>query len=528
MTTLPLGYESYWMLSAAASPFPPLPPAGRTEVDVAVVGGGIAGLSVAWELTRAGRSVAVLESDRIAAGVTGHTAAKVSALHGLVYARLRAERGAGSARMYALSQQSAVERLAEVAALLGADCDLERVPAYTFVESEHHADEIRAEAEAAAQAGLDASFVTGTGLPFPVRAAVRVADQAQFHPRKYLLALAGDAVRHGALIHERTRVLGLDEGDPCRLTVECGAEVLARDVVVATHYPVFDRALMFSRLRPRRELVIAALLPADEDPGGCYLTPEHTARSVHTAPYPFRDGRRLLVVTGEGFIPGTPGIGSVGARYERLAAWTYERFPRARPLHRWATQDNDTTDRVPYIGRFHPAAQHTWVAAGFGGWGMSSGVLAGRLLTAYLTGEELPPWARLYDPVRLRPREAPALLRLQSAVARRFVGDRLSPSYVDTVSEIGPGTGAIVRIRGRRCAVHRTDEGELRVLSPRCTHLGCLVRFNDAETAWECPCHGSRFGVGGEVLQGPATRPLERRDEMAEEPGPGVAWEEAG
>ncbi|WP_431982960.1 FAD-dependent oxidoreductase [Streptomyces qinglanensis] len=512
MTTLPVGYESYWMLSAAGEVCPQLPPDSRIEVDAAVVGSGIAGLSVAWELARAGRSVAVLESDRLAAGVTGHTTAKLSALHGLTYSRLRADRGAEGARYYALSQQGAVDRLAAVAARLGVDCELERVPAHLYVESAEHVDEVRAEAEAAAEAGLAASFVTDTGLPFRVRAAVRVENQAQFHPRKYLLALADDIRLHGGLLFERTRVVALDEGEPCLLRAENGGEVLARDVVVATHYPVFDRALMFSRLQPRRELVISALLPEEADPGGTYVSPERGSRSVRTAPYPFGDGQRLLIVTGEQFAPGTPGTGSVGARYERLAAWTYERFPSARLAHRWATQDNETSDRVSYIGRFHAGTRHTYVAAGFGGWGMSSGVLAGQLLAAHLTGAPLPPWARLYDPVRLRPGEAPALLRLQSAVARRFVADRLRPSNVDSVDEILPGDGAIVRVRGRRCAVHRTAEGELRALSPRCPHLGCLVRFNDAETAWECPCHGSRFATDGSVLQGPATRPLDSRD----------------
>lgn len=515
VTTLPLGYESYWMLSAAAGTHPPLPPDSETEVDTVVVGGGIAGLSVAWELACAGQAVAVLESDRIAAGVTGHTSAKLSALHGFVYARIRDTHGADGARLYARSQQDAVEHAAAVAAGLGADCELERRPAFTFVESPDHVGQMRDEAEAAREAGLDASYVTGTGLPFPVLGAVRVEDQIQFHPRKYLLALAADLRRRGGLIHERTRVTGLDQGEPCRVTAENGAVVVARDVVVATHYPVFDRALMFSRLAPRRELVIAATIPEASDPGGMYLTPERNTRSVRTAPYPFTPGQRLLIVTGEQFVPGRAGIGSVNARYERLAAWTYERFPDARLVHRWATQDNDTTDLVPYIGRFHPAAQHTYVATGFGGWGMSSGILSGRLLAAHITGAEVPEWSGLYDPVRLHPRETSALLRRQTAVAKHFVAGRLSPSYVDSPDEIPPGAGAIVRLQGRRCAVHRTAEGEIRALSARCTHLGCLVRFNDAEGAWECPCHGSRFDVDGSVLQGPATRPLESRDDLS-------------
>lgn len=512
MTTLPVGYESYWMLSAAGLPYPPLAPGSTVKADVAVVGAGVAGLSTAWELARAGRSVVVLEADRIAAGVTGHTAGKVSALHGLVYARLRADLGAVSARRYAASQQQAIEHLAAVAGELGLECELERVPAVTFVESPHHVDEVRAEAEAASEAGLAASYVEGTGPPFAAQAAVRVENQAQFHPRKYLLGLAADLLRRGGRIHERTRVTDLEEGEPCRLSTEHGARIVARDVVVATHYPVFDRAWMFSRLAPRRELVVSALLPAHRDPGGTHLTPERGFRSVRTAPYPFTEGQRLLIVTGEKFTPGTGGQGSVAARYERLAAWTYERFPEARLVHRWATQDNDTADRVPYIGPFHPSARHTWVATGFGGWGMASGVLSGQLLTAHITGAELPPWAGLYEPRRLSPREAPALLRAQSAMAGRFVADRLRPSYADSAWDVAPGTGAIVRVRGRRCAVHRTPDGEVRALSPRCTHLGCLVRFNDGEGAWECPCHGSRFGTDGEVIQGPATRPLERRE----------------
>ncbi|MCF6525360.1 FAD-dependent oxidoreductase [Streptomyces sp. JJ36] len=503
------------MLSAAGETHPPLEPETETETDAVVVGGGIAGLSTAWELARAGRSVVLLEADRIAAGVTGHTTAKLTALHGFSYHRLRRRHGAEGARLYARSQLDAVEHAARVAAELGADCDLERRPAFTYVESAEHAPRMRVEAEAAREAGLPASCVALTGPPFRAQAAVRVEDQLQFHPRKYLLALAADLRRRGGRIHERTRVVALEEGAPCRVRTEHGATVRARDVVVATHYPVFDHAMLFTRLRPRREVVLAATVPEDDDPGGMFLMPERSVRSVHTAPYPFRRGHRLLVVSGERFDPGTAGIGSVNARYERLAAWAYERFPGARPVHRWATQDNHTTDLLPCIGRYHAAARHAYVATGFGGWGMSGGILAGRLLAAQLTGGTLPAWAGLYDPVRLRPRETPALLRRRSLVARHYVADRLRPSYVDSPEEIGPGQGAIVRVRGRRCAAYRTPEGELRAVSARCTHLGCLVRFNDAERAWECPCHGSRFDTDGSVIQGPATRPLEPRDDLS-------------
>ncbi|MFD8200883.1 FAD-dependent oxidoreductase [Streptomyces sp. NPDC003470] len=497
---------SYWLRTApGGAPRPAL--AEDLRVDVAVIGAGVAGLSTARELARAGRSVAVLEAGRIAAGVTGRTSAKLTAQHSLVYDRLRRTRGPEGARLYARSQTEAIEHAAEVAAELGIDCEWETRDAYTYVRDAGRVDELRAEASAAKEAGLPASFVTETGLPFPVAGAVRVTGQAQFHPRKYLLALAGDLEARGGRIFENTTVHGLDEGEPCRVSTGTGATVTARDVVVATHYPIFDRALLFARLSPRRELVVAGSIEADRDVDGMYITPEENTRSVRTAPLD-EAGRRLLIVTGEHF---TPGTGDTRERFERLSAWAVEHFPGVDLTYSWATQDIDPTDTVPMVGPLHQGARHAYVATGFGGWGLSGGMMAGRLLTAQITGEECA-WSGLYDPRRLRTavREAPSFLRTQAEVARHFVGDRLRPA--PPVDALPPGEGAVVRAGGDRLAVYRDEAGALHALSPRCTHLGCLVNFNAAERAWECPCHGSRFGTDGTVIQGPATKPLERRD----------------
>ncbi|ALV38995.1 FAD-dependent oxidoreductase [Streptomyces sp. CdTB01] len=500
--------RSYWI--DTEPPRDPHPPLDRdTTVDVAVIGAGIAGLSTAWELARSGRSVALLEADRIASGVTGHTTAKVSVLHTLVYERLRRTRGEEAAKLYAQSQTEAVRHAADTARELGIDCDWEDTAAYTYTEDRSRVDELKAEAEAARAAGLPADFVTETDLPFPVEGAVRVTGQAQFHPRKYLLGLADDLRRQGVSIYEGTRVVGLKEGEPCRVTTEAGVTLSADDVVVATHYPIFDRAMLFTRLSPRRELVWAAPVPADLDPHGMFITPEQGTRSVRTAPY--ADGQRLLIVTGEHFAPGTA---DVEERFGRLAGWAVERFGALDFTHRWATQDNDSTDSVPLVGPLPTAGRHTYVATGFGGWGMSGGIMAGRLLNDLITGRSSP-WSGLYDPRRLGTvvREAPAFLRHQAHVARHFVGDRLpSLSGSGSVDDIAPGDGAVVLSGGHHCAVHRDDSGELHAVAARCTHLGCLVAFNRAERAWECPCHGSRFDPDGNVVQGPATRPLERRE----------------
>ncbi len=503
-TPLPGIAESYWISSARSTSFPPL--TGDVSVDVAVIGGGVAGIMTAWEVAKTGRSVAVIEADRVVTGVTGYTTAKVSSQHTLIYAQLTKSQGPEAARLYAHSQQDALTHVARTAADLAIDCDLERLPAYTFVESADRVEEIRAEVDAALAAGLPASFVTETGLPFPVAAAIRVEDQAQFHPRRFLLAVTDDLVARGGQIFERTRVLELDESDPCQLSTDNGFTVSAKDVVVATHYPVFDRALQFSRLTPTRELVVAAAIPAERDPGGMFITDEDNTKSVRTAPY--LDGQRLLIVTGEHF---TPGTGDPQQGFEKLIAWAGERFGVSEIVYRWAAQDNSSTDRLPYVGLFHPGTEHVYVATGFGGWGMTNGVMSGSLLAALIAGDS-PTWAGLYDPRRVHPvREAPKFLKAQAKVMKHFIGDRLTTSHVDSVSEIPPGSGAVVRLAGERSAVYRDEHGAVHALSAVCTHLGCIVAFNDAEVAWECPCHGSRFAIDGSVIQGPANDPLERR-----------------
>ncbi|GGX73046.1 FAD-dependent oxidoreductase [Streptomyces minutiscleroticus] len=499
--------KSYWIETAPpGAPHPPLE--GDVTADVVVIGGGIAGLSTAAELVRDGRNVVVLEAERIAAGVTGHTSAKLSAQHTLIYEHLRRTRGAEGARLYAQSQTEAIRRAAELAEETGADCEWEETASYTYVTDPSGVPEVRAEAEAAREAGLPAEFVTGTDLPFPVAGAVRVTGQAGFHPRKYLLALADDLARRGARLYEHTRVTGLTEGEPCVVRTESGATVHAQYVVVATHYPVFDRALLFTRLSPRRELVLAAPVEAEAAPYGLYITPEENTRSVRSAP--LGDGRRLLIVTGEHF---TPGAADTEERFARLARWATGHFGDLDFRYRWATQDNDSTDTVPLVGPLHAGSDRVFVATGFGGWGLSNGVMSGRLL-ADLIARRPCAWSELYDPRRVGTavREAPSFLKTQAKVARHFVGDRIGALTGGSADDVAPGDGAVVRVGAHVCAVSRDEEGKLHAVSARCTHLGCLVAFNKAEQTWDCPCHGSRFDRDGGVVQGPATKPLPPRE----------------
>ncbi|GLY83263.1 FAD-dependent oxidoreductase [Actinoallomurus iriomotensis] len=351
-------------------------------------------------------------------------------------------------------------------------------------------------------AGLEAAFVTETDLPFPVAGALRVEDQIQFHPRRYLVGLAEAIVANGGRVHENTRVTDLKEGEPCLLRTEHGAVVRAREVVVATLAPVFEQLRLSTRLSAIRELVVAGPIPADRDPGGMYITRELSTRSVRTAPLP--DGRRLLLITGEGF---APGAGHVAERYERLIDWARKHFGATDITHRWSAQDTQTTDTLPWIGRA-PGTEHVFVATGYARSGMSHGVMTGRLIADLLT-DRTPPWADLYDPSRVHPaHEATATAEDVAAIAGHYVGDRIS-AWSGSVEDVPKGSGRVVTVDGRPCAVHRDEHGNLTAVSATCPHRGCVVAFNDTESTWECPCHGSRFAADGTLLNGPANRPLE-------------------
>ncbi|MFD3666414.1 FAD-dependent oxidoreductase [Streptomyces sp. NPDC058659] len=461
--------SAYWTESPPPrSARPPLE--GDLAADVVVVGAGIAGLSTAHELSRAGRDVLVLEADRIAAGVTGHSTGKLTSLHGLRYAGLRRGHGASAAMEYADAQEDALRQVVRLCAELGIDAELERRPAYTYTLDETRAEEIQAEAAAAYEAGLRADAVTDTGLPYPVAAAVRVEDQLQFHPRRFLLGLADDLIARGVRVHEGTRVTGLREGAECRLALEGGGTVHARDVVLATHFPLRCHTTLLMRLSVRRELVVAAPVEERHAPYGMYVTTDDGIRSVRTAP--LGEGRRLLIVAGEAYEPGSGGVRERFARLEGWAGGHLPGFAEAPSVHRWAAQDVHTSDGMPCVGHEHPDTQHVYIATGFGGWGLSNGVAAGRLLTAHLTGAPRPAWTELVDPRRRLPvHELFGVARRQSTVAHHYAA--------------GLRTGR------------------------RCTHMGCELGFNEAEETWECPCHGSRFARDGTVLQGPATRALE-------------------
>ena len=499
--TLPTTTESR-SLWIATGPEPPARPEldRDIEADVVVVGGGIVGITTALLLKEAGARVVLLEADRLAEGVSGHTTGKVSSQHGMIYARLAQRFGADAARTYGSANEAALAWIARRVEADAIDCDFRRRAAYAYGERE------RAEREAAAaiDAGLPATLVEETPLPYAVEAAVRFDDQAEFHAHKYLHALAARLEGDGCEVFERSRAAEVDAYEQPTVKTP-GGRVVAGHVVLATHLPFPDRTLAFARAHPHRSYALACRI-AGPPPEGMFISAGSPTRSIRGVPL---DGEELLLVGGEGHRTGTGG--DTERRYAALEAFAREHWDVDSVAYRWSSQDTTTIDTLPYAGRATPFSDRVLMATGFAKWGLTGGTAAAMILADAILGNDNP-WAALFDPNRLRPRASVARFVEENAKAGvRFAADRITKRGTRPIDDLAPGEGDIVSLDGEKVAGHRRDDGRLVAVSSTCTHLGCQVNWNRAERSWDCPCHGSRFAPDGEVLHGPAVHRLERK-----------------
>ena len=509
MASLPGKPASLWIDTTPETSFASL--AGDVSVDVAVIGGGITGITAATLLKRAGRTVAIVESKRVVRGVTGYTTAKVTSSHGVIYKDLVERFDEETARTYGASQEAALAQIARFVEDEAIDCEFERTSNYLYAESAADLETVEQEAETAARLGLPASFVRESPLPFSIAGAVRFDNQAQFHPRKYLLHLVDQIPGDGSHVFEETRALAVDGGDICRVETDKGV-VTARDVVVATSLPFLDRGFFFAKAHPYRSYVVCPKVPDESAPPGMYVSTEQPSHTIRRSAYP---GGTVLVIAGEGHKVGH--AEDTAERYRRLDEWARSRFPVESTEYRWSTQDYYAVDKLPYIGRLTRRARNAYVATGYRAWGLTNGTLAGMILSDLILGRENP-WAEIYDAKRIAPRAAAAMFVKENLGAAKHLILRrtVTTRKAGEAAEIAPGEGALVKVRGRNVGVYRDEGGALHAVSPICTHMGCVVGWNPAEKSWDCPCHGSRFSPEGQVIQGPAVRDLEARDDALE------------
>lgn len=499
-TTEERAHPSLWTRTAPLRSFPAL--AGDREVDVAIIGAGIAGLTAALLLKRAGKRVCVLEMHGVGTGQTGQTTAHLTELQDVGYHALQKDFGERGARLAAGSSRAAIEQIASLVESLRIDCDFRRLPAYVYAEDATELARLEQELAAARDAGLSARLTPAAPTPFETAGALRVEDQAQFHVLKYLRALAEAVDGDGSHVFERTRVVDLKDGRPCRVLTDRGT-VVAGDVLEATTTPL-NRVALHTKLYPYRTYALAARVERPFETA-LYYDLKDPYHYVRTQPSP--EGT-LAIIGGEDHKVGE--VHDTGACYARLEAYARARWGVGEVVARWSGQVIEPADGLPYIGR-NVASRHTWVATGFSGTGMTFGTLAGMVLCDLVQGRPNA-YAKLYAPGRVTPgASAKDFVQENADVAFRWVADRLSRPDGRALADVPAGEGRVLEVDGRKVAVFREPGGACHAVSPVCTHLGCHVHWNRAERSWDCPCHGARYSPTGRVLNGPAVKDLASR-----------------
>lgn len=493
--------SSFWIDSTPSTSYPTL--VGDIHVDVAILGGGMTGISSAYLLAQAGLKTVVLETDRILLGTTGHTTGKLTVQHNLIYDQLIQQLGKEKAKLYREANQEAIEFVDKVVEKEGIDCDFSRQSAYLYTQKRKHLKDLEKELEAARKLGIAGHFVDNIPINLPVKGAIRFFNQAQFHPRKFLLALAEKFVGMGGNIFEQTKAVDIRGKGPFIVQTDQGIKVRADFVIMACHYPFHILpGLYVAKIYQEREyaLVVKA---KEQFPGDMYVNIEDPPRSMRSLATP--EGERILIV-GERHRTGTGN--NLTKHYKNLmefaqGLFTVEDFP-----YHWSTQDGNTLDDVPYIGSVSKDKPNLFMATGYRKWGMTHSIVAALLLRDRIVKGKSP-WQEVYDPNREGSLKSKAKFVVNSGdLTFHFIAGKLKRG--DKEYSIRPGEAVIANINGCRGGIYKDREGKLHIVDTTCTHLGCEVQWNDGELSWDCPCHGSRYDIDGNPLSGPTLKPLKK------------------
>jgi glycine/D-amino acid oxidase-like deaminating enzyme/nitrite reductase/ring-hydroxylating ferredoxin subunit len=472
------------------------------ECDVCIVGAGIAGLTTAYLLTRAGQRVIVLDDGPVGGGQTAVTSAHLSNVIDDRFTEIERLHGEDGARLAAESHAAAIDQIERAIEQEQIDCDFERVNGYLFAPPGDTTNALDRELEAARRTGvLDVSLQPrAPWSSFDTGPAIRFGLQAQLHPLRYLNGLAQAILDRRGEIHCGTHVKKVQGGAQAKVETSDGKTISAKHLVVATNVPINDMYAIHTKQAPYMTYVIGARLPRDVIERALYWDLEDPYHYVRVQRAHEGSGD-VILIGGEDHKTGQADDGD--ERFGRLEAWARERFPLMEDVdYRWAGQVMETLDGLAFIGRNPMDEENVYIVTGDSGMGLTHGTIAGMLLSDLILGRENP-WAKLYEPTR---KPAGAIGKFASEnlnVAAQYT-TWLTPGEVSDVEEIAAGQGAVLRRGLSKIAAYRDEHGKLHEMSAVCPHLKCIVSWNGTERTWDCPCHGSRFDCQGHVVVGPA------------------------
>lgn len=511
--------KNIWFETSSVPKFPAL--SRDLDCDACVVGGGIAGITTAYLLLQQGLSVVLIEDGEIGSSETGHTSAHLSNALDTRYHALEEIHGQDKVHLAAESHTAAISWIERTVGQEKIDCNFQRVNGYLFAPPGESIMVLEKEWGAARRAGLAVagaprapwkSYDTGRCLFFP--------RQAQFHPLKYLSGLAARIAQLGGQIYTNTHASRIIGGENAQVLVQGGQVISAKYIVVTTNVPINDKVVMHTKQASYRSYVIAARIPNGAVAHALYwdtADPYHYVRVAKGTPE--MEGDECLIIGGEDHKTGQGDQGKDSERpHKALETWARERFPEMKEiLYRWSGQIIEPMDGLAFIGRNPLDKSNVFISSGSSGNGLTYGTVAGLLITDLIMKRKNP-WEALYDPSRKTAAAAAEFAKENLNVLPQYL-DWLTPGGVQTVQEIKPDSGAVVREGIKKVAVYRDPQGEIHAFSAVCPHLGCLVDWNSNEKTWDCPCHGSRFSSEGQVINGPANvdlKPLEEKPAQEE------------
>lgn len=500
-SNMPSDSVSYWRASTKLPKFPTLD--NHLHVDVCVVGGGITGVTAAYELAKNGKSVVLVEADEVLNGTTGFTTAKITTQHGLIYDQIKNTTSVESARIYYEANHKAARWMQQKIKREKIACDYEIESAYLYATTDEGEKKLEAEFAAYDQIGIPGEFVREMPFNIPIKAAVHLPNQAQFHPLHYIQHFIETYTQLGGQIYEQTTALNISEH---KVYMENGSSVKADHILVCTHFPFYEgRGLYSARMYASRSYVLAAKTK-QTFPGGMYINVEKPDRSLRSVTI---DEKPHVLIIGEGHRTGDKT--NTMQHYSALYQFGVEHFGIEQVAYRWSGQDLITLDQLPYVGPITKDKPHILIATGYRKWGMTNGTAAA-LLLADIVLEKGNPYLEVVSPSReLSLVSAKNALEQNWIVAKNLISGKLQQA-IQTIDNMENDSGATVQIDGEKKGVYKNAEGNIYIVDTTCTHIGCEVNWNNGEKSWDCPCHGSRFSYTGEVLEGPAEKPLQTYD----------------
>lgn len=518
-------------------------------VDVAIVGGGIAGLSTAYNLSKIGKSVAVLDDGYIGSGETGHTTAHITHALDDRYFNLENMFGIEDAILAAESHTSAINFIETVVIEEKIDCDFERLDGYLFLGPGDDKKTLYKELEATHRVGINTELVPNAPLTsFDLGPCLRFPNQAQFHPLKYLQGLSKSILNKNGNIFTETHVQEISNSE---VTTDDGFKVGAKQIVIATNAPIVDKvSKIYDKQTPYRTYVIGALIKKGTVPKALFwdtgnsnskhaIQPYHYIRTQNLESNGDGDGSsiinsrinnkdssyELLIIGGEDHKTGYEN--DIEERHTRLIDWTKQRFPVEDIVYKWSGQVMEPSDSLAFIG-LNPTTDYNeidnkndniYICTGDSGNGITHGTIAGILLSDLIIGKQNK-WSNLYNPSRDINN-----IKQKSNDASKIDSDNEkqtkkedNPTTINKtqdkffIDSLPLDQGAILEENSDNpIAVYRDIGGKIHTFSAKCTHLGCTITWNPLEKSFDCPCHGSRFFNNGKVINGPANSGLEKK-----------------